>query len=55
MCTQVEDVVAFLSKADIGSVIFSPDEMAIKDAIFSAMSRFGQNAELQCRYSLRIL
>ena len=49
---QVEDVLLFFNKADIGSVIFGMDEMIIKDGIFSAMKKFYDNADVQNRYKV---
>ena len=44
-------MIAFLAKADVGSVIFSMDEMIVKDALFDCMKKFPTNAEVQRRYS----
>jgi hypothetical protein len=45
----VEDVITFLSKADIGSEIFGKEEMIVKDAIFNSMSKYKLNSEVQLR------
>jgi hypothetical protein len=47
----VEDVVKFLSKADIGSEVFGKEDMLVKDAIFNCMKKYSQNPEIQLRYA----
>jgi hypothetical protein len=45
----VEDVLKFLSKADIAAEVFGKEDMVVKDAIFNCMKKYNQNPDLQLK------